>query len=367
LTVFGYNLYTKLNSLVYKGFSAMVSAKRKLVILLFIGVVIGVVGLAMYMSAGKEDTDDAVLSADVATISPRVSGYVTSLKVVDNQLVKAGDVLLEIDPTDYQIALDKALASLDAAKAKVSGSVQNFESTKVSAPSGLIGAEAQVKQAQATWENSVKTLKRIQTLSEIASSKQQLDDAIADEKRALEALNDAKSKLVTAQTAPQTIAAAQSEADENSALVMEAEAEVAQAKKNLADTKVLAPFDGRVTSRGVVVGNYIQAGQNLLSVVGKTFWVTANFKETQLTDMRAGQKVDVRVDAYPDLHLSGKVDSIQSGTGSAFSAFPPQNATGNFVKIVQRVPVKITLDNPGDDTVIFGVGMSVVPVVYTGK
>jgi len=160
---------------------------------------------------------------------------------------------------------------------------------------------------------------------------------------------------------------AQSATDENSALVKQAEADVAQAAKNLADTKIIAPFDGRITSRGVVVGNYVQAGQNLLSLVGNHFWVVANFKETQLTKMVAGQDVEIEVDAYPDLKLSGKVDSIQSGTGARFSAFPPQNASGNFVKIVQRVPVKITIDTSIPSDVILGSGLSVTPNVHTGK
>ncbi len=345
----------------------MVSSKRKLVIVILLLLVAAGSGAAVMLSAGKEKTDDAQLEADIATISPRVAGYVKTLNIVDNQVVKAGDVILEIDPTDYQLALDKANASLDAAKARVAGSVQNYESTRVSAPSGQLAAEAQVKQAEATYNNAVKALKRVRSLSELARSKQQLDDAIAEEENTLAVLNDAKARLSTAQTAPQTIAAAQSATDENSALVKQAESDVAQAVKNLADTKIIAPFDGRITSRGVVAGNYIQAGQNLLSLVGNHFWVIANFKETQLTDMKAGQVVDIEVDAYPDLKLTGKVDSIQSGTGARFSAFPPQNATGNFVKIVQRVPVKITIDTQAPDDVVLGSGLSVVPTVHTGQ
>lgn len=344
----------------------MVSSKRKFVILIFLVLVGAGVGLGVVLSAGKEKTDDAQLEADIATISPRVSGYVKTLNVADNQSVKRGDVILEIDPTDYQLALDRANAALDAAKARVAGSVQSYESTRVSAPSGELAAAAQVKQAEATYANAAKALKRVRSLSDLARSKQQLDDAIAEEQRTLEALNDAKARLSTAQTAPQTIAVAQSATDENTALVKQAEADVAQAAKNLADTKIIAPFDGRITSRGVVAGNYVQAGQNLLSLVGNKFWVIANFKETQLSDMKAGQTVDIEVDAYPDLKLTGKVDSIQSGTGARFSAFPPQNATGNFVKIVQRVPVKITLDNPSVPDVILGSGLSVVPTVHTG-
>lgn len=344
----------------------MVSAKRKFLILLFLGGVVAASIGGYVLSMGHEKTDDATLDADVATISPRVAGYVKALNVTDNQLVKAGDTILEIDPSDYQFALDKARAALDAAKARAAGSVQNYESTRVSAPSGQIAAEAQVKQAQAAWENAAKALKRIRSLSDMARSKQQLDDAIAEDRRTSEALNDAKARLATAQTAPQTIAVAQSVTDENTALVKQAEADVAIAEKNLADTKIIAPFDGRVTSRGVVVGNYVQAGQNLMSLVGNAFWVTANFKETQLAHMKRGQSVDIEVDAFPDLALTGKVDSVQSGTGAWFSAFPPQNATGNFVKIVQRVPVKIMIDSPIPPDLALGAGMSVVPTVHTG-
>lgn len=343
----------------------MVSSKRKFIILILLVLVGAGVAFTMILSAGKEKTDDAQLEADIATISPRVAGYVKVLNVADNQVVKAGDVILEIDPTDYQLALDAANASLDAAKARAAGSVQNYESTRVSAPSGQLAAEAQVNQAEATHNNAAKALNRVRSLSELARSKQQLDDAIAEEANTLAVLNDAKARLETAKTAPQTIAAAQSATDENSALVKQAEADVAQAAKNLADTKIVAPFDGRITSRGVVTGNYIQPGQNLMSVVGNKFWVIANFKETQLADMKAGQPVDIEVDAYPDLKLTGKVDSVQSGTGARFSAFPPQNATGNFVKIVQRVPVKITIDNQTSDTFVLGSGLSVVPTVHT--
>lgn len=343
----------------------MVSGKRKLVIGAFLAGLVAVVSVTTILSAGKETTDNAVLEADVAAISPRVSGYVQKVYVQDNQLVKAGDVILEIDPKDYLLAVESAQAALDAAKAKAAGSVQNFESTRVSAPSGQLAAEAQVKQAEAAWENASKTLKRVQSLSDLARSKQQLDDAITAERNALETLNDAKARLETAKTAPQTIAAAQSVTDENAALVKQAEAALAQAQKNLEDTKVIAPFDGRITSRGVVMGNFVQAGQNLMSLVGKIFWVIANFKETQLTDMKSGQSVDIEVDAYPSLKLEGKVDSIMSGTGSRFSAFPPQNATGNFVKIVQRVPVKITLNSAVPEDVVLGAGMSVVPTVHT--
>lgn len=323
------------------------------------------IGGYQYIHRGEVHTDDAAIEASVITISPKIGGYIKTLAVTDNQLVKAGDLLLEIDPTDYQIALDRATATLDGVKARLTGSSESLETTKISAPSNLEGAKAQVDVAQANWENANITMKRLKSLSDLARSRQQLDDAIAAERGAYSTLSDAKAKLRSAETAPKTVAVAQSNMDELSAIVKQAEADVAQAQKNLADTKIYALVAGRVTNRGVERGDYIQPGQQLFSLVGNDFWVVANFKEIQLTNMHIGQPVKIHVDAFPDLPLTGKVESIQAGTGARFSAFPAQNATGNFVKIVQRVPVKVMLDKPVGADIPLGPGMSVVPTVYT--
>lgn len=339
-------------------------SKKLRIALVALLVLIGIGGY-QYLHRGEVHTDDAALEASVITISPKIGGYIKTLSVTDNQLVKAGDLLLEIDPADYQIALDRATATLDAVKARLSGSSESLETTKVSAPSNLEAAKAQVEVAQANWENANITMKRLKSLSDLARSRQQLDDAIAAERSAYSTLSDAKAKLRSAETAPNTVAVAQSNMDELSATVKQAEADVAQAQKNLDDTKIYALTDGRVTNRGVERGDYIQPGQQLFSLVGNDFWVVANFKEIQLTNMHVGQRVKIHVDAFPDLPLTGKVDSIQAGTGSRFSAFPAQNATGNFVKIVQRVPVKVLLDNPVGPEIPLGPGMSVVPTVFT--
>lgn len=318
-----------------------------------------------YLHRGEVHTDDASLEASVISIRPKVGGYIKTLSITDNQLVKAGDVLLEIDPTDYTIAVDRARASLDAVKARLNGSSESLETTKISAPSNLDAAKAQVEVAQANWDNANITMKRLKSLSDLARSRQQLDDAVAAERSAYSTLTDTKAKLRSAETAPKTVAVAQSNMDELTATVKQAEADLAQAEKNLEDTKVIAAMDGRITNRGVEQGDYVQPGQQLFSLVGNDLWVVANFKEIQLAHMKIGQPVDIHVDAFPKMELTGKIDSIQSGTGSRFSAFPPQNATGNFVKIVQRVPVKIVFDKTIDPAIPLGPGMSVVPTVHT--
>lgn len=327
---------------------------------------LAVVGLIyMFAHRGQESTDDATLEAHIITLAPKVPGYIKTLSVEDNQEVKAGDTLMEIDTRDYEIKRDRAQANLDAANAAYNSSSRNLETTRVSAPSTLSAAEAQVSAAEANYTRAANELKRMEHLNDEARSRQQLDEAVAAEKTAKSNLEDTKARLRSAQTAPKTIAAAESNEAQLAAQVKQAAADLALAEKDLADTKITAPQDGRVTRKAIEQGDYVQAGQSLGYVVGKDIWVIANFKETQLEHMKPGQKVDVDVDAFPDAHLVGKIGSIQSGTGVRFSAFPPENATGNFVKIVQRVPVKILLDNAPDATLPLGPGMSVTPTVYT--
>jgi membrane fusion protein (multidrug efflux system) len=319
----------------------------------------------VYLHLGQESTDDAAIDGRPMTIAPKVAGYVKTLNINDNQTVKAGDVLLEIDPTDYTNKRDHMIAALEAAEAAASASKSDTETTNISAPSNLEAAQAQVTAAEANWDKAVSDLKRMQRLSSEARSQEQLDQAIASEKSASSNLTDARAKLRSAETAPHAIAAAQAQTDQLLAQVKQAQADLAQAESDLQNTKIVAPMDGRITKRGVELGDYVQPGQQLGSLVSTELWVTANFKETQLDKMRPGQRVKVTVDAFPHLDLEGKVDSIQSGTGAFFSAFPPENATGNFVKIVQRVPVKVVFDNPPDPALTLGPGMSVIATVYT--
>ena len=343
----------------------MEKARKLWPVLLLVLVVLTGVGVYLYLHHGEESTDDAAIDGRVVTISPKVPGYVIALNIDDNQLVKEGDVLLEIDPKDYAIRVEKAKAALQAATAAASASVQSFETTSISAPSNLDAARAEVDAAQANWVKADADLKRMQRLSNQARSQQELDQAVAAEKSAKSSLEDSQAKLRTAETAPKTIANAEASKDQLEAEVKQAQADLDQAEKDLNDTKIIAPMEGRITRRGVEKGDYVQAGQSLGSLVSTDMWVTANFKETQLEHMKPGQKADIRIDAYPGLKLEAKVDSIQSGTGGRFTAFPPENATGNFVKIVQRVPVKIVFDAKPDPSLALGLGMSVVPTVYT--
>lgn len=324
-------------------------------------------GIYVFAHRYDESTDDAALDGRVVMLSPKISGYVKNLNIDDNQMVHAGDVLLEIDPADYITRRDHAAAALAAAVAAASGGRTNAETTSVSAPSNLDAAQAQVNVAQANLTKAENDLKRMQSLSREARSQEQLDQAIVSEKTARSNLDDAQARLRNAQTAPKAIAQAEATRDQLAAQVRQAQADLAQAELDLANTKITAPMDGHVTRRSVERGNYIQPGQSLGSLVSSDMWVTANFKENQLAHMRVGQHVDLTLDAYPNLKLTGKIDSIQAGTGAVFSTFPAENATGNFVKIVQRVPVKIMFEPKPDPGLMMGLGMSVTPTVDTSS
>lgn len=336
--------------------------KKRIFILIFLLVIAGA-AFYIIMNHGKVETDDAAVESNVVAIAPKVSGYVKVLNISDNQLVKKDDVLLEIDPTDYELALANTVAQLDAAKARLASSSSTLETTKVSAPSNVASAQAQLDAAKANYANAKADLSRYKSLPAGAFSKQQLDIATAAERSAASNVADAEAKLRTAKTAPNSIEQAASGVKELEATVKQIESQVATAQENLKNTKVLAPFDGRVTQRGVEQGAFVQPGEQLMTIVSNDYWVIANFKETQLTSMKIGQAVNIKIDAYPDKTYKGKIDSIQTGTGARFSAFPPENATGNFVKIVQRVPVKIVFTERPDRTLPIGPGMSVVPTV----
>ena len=331
-------------------------------------VLLGALGAGLfhvYTHRYEESTDDAAINGLVVTISPKVAGYVKTLNIDDNQRVNAGDILLEIDPTDYEIRRNRAQAVLDAAKAAAQAAYQHAETTGISAPSNLNAAQAQVVAAQAAWNKAVQGLRRMQRLSNEARSQEQLELALATEKTAHSNLLDAQAKWRGAATAPKAIAQAQADSAQREAQIRQAEADLAQAEQDLANTRVMAPIDGHIAKRGVARGNYVQTGQALAALIGLNVWVVAHFKETQLRHIHPGLPVTIHVDAYPDRPITGKVESIQSGSGAFFSLFPPENATGNFVKVVQRVPVKILLDALPDPALTLGPGMSVVPTVIT--
>lgn len=323
-------------------------------------------GSYCYSQRGQVSTDDATVEGRAVALMPKVQGYVKTLNIKDNQEVKAGDVLLEIDPTDYLIRRDRAQAALAAARAAANAAENTLQTTAVSANSNVDSAAAQIDAARAVWEKSSTDRVRMEELFRSgACSRQQLDQAAATEEADRAALEKMRANYRSVDTVGSLIGTAKSSSAQLAAQVKQAEAELAQAEADLANTRIIAPIDGRITRRSVEVGNFVQAGQQLGSLVGHELWVTANFKETQLEKMRPGQAVDIAIDAYPDVKLHGRIDSFQAGTGARFSLFPAENATGNFVKVVQRVPVKIILDELPEQSIHIGPGMSVVPTVHT--
>jgi len=322
------------------------------------------VGAYFYLQRGEVSTDNAAIDGRTVVLSVKVPGYVKTLTVKDNQLVKAGDILLEIDSADYIIRRDRAKAALTAAQAAANASNNNTETTMVTAPSNIDAAAAQVASATATWEKAISDRQRMETLFNVgACSRQQIDQTVTVEKSARSNLDATRASLHSANTASTVIAAAKATSEQLQAQANQAKADLDQAENDLVNTKIVAPMDGHITKRSAEIGTYVQTGQQLAILVGTELWVVANFKENQLEHMHPGQFVDIRVDAFPNIKLRGKVDSIQAGTGSYFSLFPAENATGNFVKIVQRVPVKIVFESIPYD-IQLGPGMSVVPTVY---
>ena len=255
----------------------MASFSKSFRIIAVIGVAAIAVGVYVMLHAGEEDTADATIEAHVVTIAPKVSGYIKVLNIHENQQVKAGDVIAEIDPADYIIKRDHAQAALEAAEAGHRASNRSLETTRISAPSNLDAAQAQVNAAEANWKKALNDLSRMNHLSDEARSRSQLDSAIAAEKDMRSQLEDARAKLRSAETAPKCIGSAEANASEQESEVKEAKANLDQAEKDLADTKIIAPIDGRITNRAVEQGDYVQPGQQLTALVGKELWVIANY------------------------------------------------------------------------------------------
>ena len=416
--------------------------------------ILAVIALAIaipyYLYAiSHESTDDAFIDGRIIPISPRVSGHVVRVYVTDNQKVAAGDLLLEIDPRDFQARLDAANAALHAAEASLRAHDINVNLTRIStsasleeskanvdaaeamvqnaraqadagrsqkaeaqaqldyAKASLNQSQAELKASQAAFEQSKADLKRSEQMAAANTiSHQQLEHARTAEQTAAANLDAARSKVATQQSLIQKAVAALKAAEDN---VRQAEAQVAarqgqmeqaqaqlssarsapiqveqsssqaevskadleqaraqaeQAALSLSYTRIYAPTAGHVTQKNVENGAFVQAGQALMAIVSPDVWVTANFKETQLTRMRPGQPAEIAVDTFPGIVFHAHVDSIQRGTGSRFSLLPPENATGNYVKVVQRIPVKIVFDKSDDlNQYLLAPGMSVVPEV----
>lgn len=319
---------------------------KKPLIILGIVVVIMVIGAIIwwFMTRNLETTDDAFIEGDAVTVAPKVAGYVTDLRVKDNQRVKKGDLLVVIDPRDATAQRDQAQAQLSLAESQLHQAQAQLALAKVQYPAQRDQAKAQVLRAQAELANARAEYQRQRGVDPRATSKQNIDAANAQLRSAEAGLANAQAQLEVAEQVQLQIRQQETNVEARQSQVEQARAQLKTAELNLSYTEVRAPFDGYVTKRNVQNGTLVQAGSALFSIVSPDIWVVANFKESQLERMRPGNKVEISVDAFPDLELEGHVESIQQGSGSRFSAFPAENATGNFVKIVQRVPVKIVID-----------------------
>lgn len=411
--------------------------------------IVGVFGVRYYLYAGAhESTDDAFVEGDIVQISPKVTGHIVKLYVESNQAVKAGDLLAEIDPRDYQAQVEQAQAVLNSAITKQKESRINVELTSKTSRAGVQQASSSVQLARQGVATSTATVgnfreKAVQARAHVTTavanaeqakaqvtaaqaeatrttadaaryeqlfgkdevSKQQLDAARASAQTAaagLEAsrrraaaadaqiseaqanaaaaeqtvkvaesqvgeararVGNAEGQLTAAGAAPEQVASSEAQATTAGAEVQKAQAALDQANLMLSYTKIYAPQSGRIARRTAEIGNFVQPGQALMAIVPDRVWVVANFKETQLTFMKPGQPVEVSFDAYPGKVFHGHVDSIQPGTGSRFSMLPPENASGNYVKVVQRVPVKILLDESSETNAMLAPGMSAEPEV----
>ncbi|HBK07072.1 MAG TPA: HlyD family secretion protein [Acetobacteraceae bacterium] len=322
-------------------------------------VVLGMIGAGtMYWLSTRdfETTDDAFVDAYTTQMAPRVGGQVTKLLFADNQHVSAGQMLLQIDPADYQAKLDQAkaqqasaVATLEQAGAQVAVQQANVDQ----AAANVRVAEAELLQARQDYD-------RYRTIAAGAVSRQQIEAATATF-HAAEAKVDASRQTVGGARAQ--VRAAQAQVLAAEASLNQAAANTHMAELQLSYCTLVAPVAGIVTHRTVSTGNYVNPGQALFALVQDGRWVTANFKETQLADIRAGQDVELAIDAVSSVRFHGKVDSFQAGTGSAFSVLPSENATGNYVKIVQRLPVKIVFDDDRLKDHSLMPGMSVTPSV----
>jgi len=303
-----------------------------------------------------ETTDDAFIEGHVVQMASQVPGRVAELLVQDNQAVNQGDLLLQIDPRDYEAKLSEAQADLTAAKSQLEQAKSQFVADLAKANQERANLTA--IEAQAAYAETDLTRKKAIGISGV--SQDQIDIAETQVRSTAADVLAAQNKISAAEAQSELSLAS---VDTAKAKIAQSEAALRQAELNLSYTKITAPEAGRVTRRVVEQGNYIQPGQSLLAIVPKNIWVVANFKETQLTHMRPGQPVAVEVDTYPQFKFKGHVDSIQNGAGARFSLFPPENATGNYIKVVQRVPVKIVLDDMPEGELALGPGMSVVPKV----
>lgn len=325
-----------------------------IVVIVLLAVIAAATVSFLVYGGSVQSTNDAYVEGRIIRISPRVSGPVLHLNVDDNTPVKAGDTLLEIDPADYQAKVDQAKAAFSAAES----SVNQAKASVLSAQAAVGEAEASLNAAATNAKRAESDYRRYAAMGTDGVSEQQLETAKAAADAADDQRDAAAKKLAAAQ--------AQSDVAETNIKTAESGVAAARAEQHFAQlqlqyTKIVAPESGRITNRNVEAGDFVSGGQPLLAVVPEDSWVIANFKEVQLARMKVGQQVEVRVDAFPDLRLRAVIQSLQAGTGSRFQLLPPENATGNWVKVVQRLPVKIVFQpqQPGLDHLAPGMSVEV--------
>lgn len=323
-------------------------------VLMTVIIVGGMFGFRWLISARTNiETDNAFIEARIVPVSSKVSGTVARVLAGDNQFVRQGDLLLEIDERDYQLQIAKAAAGVGMAENETGGEQMKAE-----------GARAALQSAKARFDQAVLDLNRAKKLfSRDVLSKEQLDRLTTAKLVSEAQLKEAGEALKRAQAE-----AGLAIKSGGKAKILQRRAQLDEARLQLSYTRIYAPRDGYITRKVIEAGVNIQAGQPLMALVPlQDAWITANYKERQITYLKPGQKVEFTVDAYPGRIFGGTVDSIMAGTGAAFSLLPPENATGNYVKVVQRIPVKIGIDSNSDPERLLRVGMSVVPVVLTGR
>lgn len=364
---------------------------QRIALLVLVVIALGV-ALLWFFTRNEESTDDAFIESNVVQISPHVGGYVAKVLVNDNQWVKQGDLLALIDSRDYALRVSQAQAALEAAKHRHGAEQQDLSVTTTVTETGLeqarsaleaarsneVQAEAQYRAMAAQAQLTQQDIQRYQTLFQKDEiSRQRLDQVIATNKtaqaqaqaaqgavQAAHALmQQAQARVAEARSGPRQVALKQAQVAGGAASVQEAQAALDQALLDLSYTRLCAPVAGRIAHKSVFEGQLIQPGPPIMAIVYGAPWVVANFKETQLQRMHPGQPVRVKVDSFPGRLWHGHVDSIQPGTGARFSLLPPENASGNYVKVVQRIPVKILLDEPPQELLSLVPGMSVEPQV----
>ena len=323
------------------------------------------------LSFTHESTDDAFLEADVIALAPKVAGQVKKVYVADNQPVKAGDPLVDIDPRDYEVALAQKQAAHTAAEDNVKlleASIAYLGTQVTTAEATAKQSEAEAAADEATADKAGADLKRAEELIQNKPISPQEFDSAKAAAAAARATWRAGREKATSDRAKIAEVQAQLEAgrrawDRAQAQARQAGVDVEQADLNLSYTHIAAPQDGQVTRKAVVEGDYLQVGQRIMALVPAEVWVIANFKETQLKKIRVGRPANIKIDSVSGRTFAGHVQSVQAGSGAAFSLLPPENAVGNYVKVVQRVPVKIVFDQPVEAGHVLGPGMSVVPWV----